>query len=82
MVLKDKNGEGAPSGANPLSTNTDPSPFAPEISVHIVQRYLSSQLKQGEQWGICFEGRECTRYTEPPLELLTLTNVLPSMRHV
>ena len=83
MVLKDKNGEGTPSGAaNPLSTNTDPSPFPPEISVHIVQRYLSSQLKQGEQWGICFEGIECTTYTEPALELLTLTNVLPSMMHV
>ena len=83
MVLKDKDGEGTPSGTgSPLSTNMDPSPFPSEISVHIVRRYLCSQPKQGEQWGMCFEGTECIRYTEPPLELLTLTNVLPSMMHV
>ena len=83
MVLMGKDGEGNPNGtSNPLSKNMDPSPFPPEISVHVIRRYLSAQPKQGEQWGICFEGTECIRHTEPPLDLLTLTNALPSMMHV
>ena len=83
IVLMGKDGEGTPNGiGNPLSKNMDHSPFPPEISVHVIRRYLSAQPKQGEQWGIRFEGTECTRHTEPPLQLLTLTNVLPSMMHV
>ena len=78
-----KDGGGTPNGTgDPLSKNMDPSPFPPEIWVHMIRRYLSAQPKQGEQWGLGFEGTECTRHTEPPLELLTLTNVLPSMMHV
>ena len=78
MVLMGKYGEGTPNGTgDPLSKNLDPSPFPPEISEHMIRRYLLAQPKQGEQWGPGFEGTKCTRHTEPPLELLTLTNVLP-----
>ena len=83
MVLMGKDGERTASGTgDPLSKKMDHSPFPPETSVHTVRRCLSAQPKQGGQWGVFFEGTECTRYTEPPLELLTLTNVLPWMMHV
>ena len=83
MVLMGKDGEGTLNGTvDPLSKNMDPSPFPPEILVHMIRRYLSAQPKQRQQWGLCFEGTKSTRHTEPPLELLTPTNLLPSMMHV
>ena len=82
IVLMGNDGEGTPNGTgDPLSKNMDPSPFPPEISLHMIRRYLSAQPTQGEQWGLGFEATECIRQIDPPLELLTPINVLAWMMH-
>ena len=85
LTEMDQDGETTANGAGkPKAKHLAPVSIPSEIPILSVRRYLRAfqNNRKNRQWGIQFDTTRCAGYTEPPLELLGLVNILPSLMHV